>query len=74
MFTLLGLSKTNIMELFQEVSSRTITELLLPDSDQNMDEYGSAESFLNKSDAMFVKPIIYGGIIGATFITLVDAH
>ena len=34
----LGLSKTNLMELFQEILSRNIDDLLLPDSDRNVDE------------------------------------
>ena len=66
----LGSSKTNIMELFQYISSRTITDLLITDSVQNMDGPGSAES----SYGTFFKTIIVGGIIGATFITLVGAH
>ena len=62
------------MEIFQDISGVTITNLLLPYSLWNVDEPGSAESYLKKSDGTFVKLIIVGGIIGTTFITLVGAH
>ena len=39
-----------------------------------MDNPGSAESYLKKSEGTFIKRIIVGGIIGADFITMVDAH
>ena len=62
------------MELFQDISSITITELLLPDSGRDVDEPSSPESYLNKRYGTFVKAIIVCGIIGATFITLVGDH
>ena len=58
------------MELFQDISSKTINELLLPYSSRNMDEPGSADW----RNGAFSKQIIVGGTIGATFITLVGAH
>ena len=39
-----------------------------------MDKLGSADSYTNKIDGTFVKQIRVGGIIGATFITIVGAH
>ena len=39
-----------------------------------MDEPGSAESYLKKSDGTSVKQIIVGGIIGANFITVIGDH
>ena len=62
------------MEIFQDISSRIITDLLLQDSGRNVDEPGSANSYIKKNDGKFVKPIIVGGIIGANFITLVGDH
>ena len=62
------------MELFQDISSRTITEILRTDSGRDMGEPGSDDSYLNKSDVTLVKPIIVGGIIGANFINLVGYH
>ena len=70
----LGSSKINIMELCQEISSRTITDVLLPYSGRDVNKTGSYDSFINKIDGTFVKPIIVHGIIGSTFITLVVYH
>ena len=64
----LGSSKTNIMELFQYISSRTKTELLLLYSYRNLDKPGSADSYLNKSYGAFVKTMIIGGIIGTNLL------
>ena len=70
----LGSSKKNIMELSQEISNRTITDILLLDLGQNVDELGSADSYLKKSSDTFVKPMIVGEIIGANFITMVGSQ
>ena len=40
----LGPYNTDLMELFQEISSITTTELLLPESVRNVYETGSADS------------------------------
>ena len=62
------------MELSQDISNRTITDILLLDLEKNVDEHGSAESYLKKSSDTFVKPMIVGGIIGANFITMVGSQ
>ena len=49
------------MEIFQDISGVTITNLLLPYSLWNVDEPGSAESYPKKSDGEFFKAIIVGG-------------
>ena len=56
------------------ISIITITDLLLTNSGRNLDEPGVAYSYLNKIDDTFIKPIIVGGIIGYTFITMVGDH
>ena len=58
------------MEIFQDISSRTIIDFLILDSGHNLDEPGSSDSI----EGVVVKQIIVGGIIGATFISLVYAH
>ena len=55
------------MELFQNILIRAITGLFLTASGRIVDEPGSADSYLNKSDGTFVKPIIVGGQLALLF-------
>ena len=70
----LGLSKTNTMGFFQYISSRSITDLLIIYLRRNVYKPVLAYFYLNKSDGTFFKPIIVGGIDGATFINLNGAY
>ena len=72
--TFLVSSKTNLTELFQDISIRTIIYPLLPYSVRNVDGPGSDDSYLKKSYGTFVRPIIFGGIIGTNCITLFGDH
>ena len=68
------MSKKNLIELFKDIYSITIPDLLLPCSGRDVDYPVSVDLYIKKSCDTFVKPIMVGVSIDATFTNLVAAN